>query len=74
LRWTVTGTNTGPLQSPMGALPPTNKKMSVPGVDIVWVVNGKITEDWVYYNQLNAFLQLGYTLTLPQSEEPQEKK
>ncbi|GAF73218.1 unnamed protein product [marine sediment metagenome] len=48
--------------------------MSVPGVDIVRVVNGKIAEDWVYYNQLNAFLQLGYTLTLPQSEEPQEKK
>ena len=74
LRWTVTATNTGPLQSPMGELPPTNKKMSVPGVDIVKVVNGKITEDWVYYNQLSAFLQLGYTLTLPQSEEPQEKK
>ncbi len=71
-RWTVTATNTGPLQTPMGELPPTGKAMSIPGAEIITVVNGKITEDWVFYNQLYAYLQLGYTLTPPQP--PEEKK
>jgi steroid delta-isomerase-like uncharacterized protein len=70
-RWTVTGTNTGPLQTPMGEFPPTGKAMSVNGAEIITVVNGKITEDWVFYNQLYALLQLGYTLTPPQP--PEEK-
>jgi steroid delta-isomerase-like uncharacterized protein len=68
-RWTLTGTNTGPLQTPMGELPPTGKKMSVPGAEIVIVANGKITETWIFYNQLYFYQQLGFTLTPPQPEE-----
>jgi steroid delta-isomerase-like uncharacterized protein len=71
-RWTVTATNTGPLQTPMGELPPTGKKMSVPGAEIITVVNGKITDDWVFYNQLYAYQQLGFTLTPPQPPEEKE--
>lgn len=70
-RWTVTGTNTGPLVSPTGELPATGKKMSVPGAEISLVENGKITESWIFYNQLYTYLQLGYTLTPP--ETPEEK-
>lgn len=69
-RWTVTGTNTGPLSE----LPPTDKKMRVPGVDIIRLVNGKVAEDWAFYNQLDGYLQLGFTLTPPQPPAPQEKE
>lgn len=68
-RWTVTATNTGPVQTPMGEVPPTGKAMSVNGAEILTVVNGKITEDWVFYNQLYAYMQLGFTLTPPQLPE-----
>ena len=71
-RWTATGTNTGPLQTPMGELPPTGKAMSVPGAEILTLVNGKITEDWIFYNMLYSYTQLGFTLTPPQP--PEEKK
>ena len=73
-RWTVTGTNTGPLQTPMGELPPTDKKLRVLGVDIVRLVNRKIAEDWIFYNQLDVYLQLGFTLPPPQPPAPQEKE
>jgi steroid delta-isomerase-like uncharacterized protein len=62
VRWTMTGTNTGPF----GELPPTGKKMSVSGVDISHVVDGKISEVWQYYNQAALLIQLGYTITPPE--------
>ena len=34
--------------------------------------NGKITEEWSYYNQLPIYKQMGYELVLKGSEE--EKK
>ncbi len=73
-RWTVIATNTGPLQTPLGELPPTNKKMSVLGAEIISIVDGKITEDWVFYNQLYSYMQLGFTLNPPQPPQPEEKK
>ena len=74
LRWTVTGTNSGPLQTPAGEFPPTGKKIRVTGVDIVSLVNGKIAEDWVFYNALDSYLQLGFMLTPPQPQEPPEEE
>ena len=74
IRWTLICTNTGPLQTSMGELPPTDKKLLLPGVDIFRLVNGKIAEQWVFYNQLDGSLQLGFTLTPPQPPAPQEKK
>ena len=62
VRWTMTGTNTGPF----GELPPTGKKMSVSGVNIVHVVDGKISENWQFYNQALFYTQLGFTLTPPE--------
>lgn len=73
LLWTVTGTNTGPMQTPMGELPPTNKKMSVPGIDVVRLVDGKIVEDWAFYNQLDAYVQLGFTIMPPAQPEKEEE-
>ena len=60
-RWTMTGTNTGP----RGNLPPTGKKMRISGVIIVHIVNGKSQEEWIYYNLLDSYQQLGYTITPP---------
>jgi len=66
-RFTITGTNAGPL----GELPPTGKKMSISGIGISRVVNGKIAEEWIVYNVLDMLQQLGFTPTPPQIEEPQ---
>ncbi|MDH5715337.1 MAG: ester cyclase, partial [Candidatus Aminicenantes bacterium] len=65
--WTITGTNTGPL----GELLPTGKKVRFSGVAIDRVVNGKVVEEWVFWNVLDILQQLGFTLTPPQVEEPQ---
>ena len=70
-RWTVTGTNTGPF----GELPPTGEKIKVSGVGIWHVVDGKISEQWLYYNNAAVLTQLGYTITPPTQEgEPPEEQ
>ena len=61
-RWTVTGTNTGPL----GDLPPTGKKVKYSGVEVARIVDGKIIESWIYFNQAAMLTQLGYTITPPE--------
>ena len=63
--WTFTGTNTGPLRG----LPPTGNKVEFSGVAIDRVVDGKIVEEWVYYNLLDVFQQLGFTVTPPQGRK-----
>jgi steroid delta-isomerase-like uncharacterized protein len=71
-RWTMTGTNTGPIQTPMGELPATNKNVRIFGFSLNKAENGKIVEEWVIYNVLDMMLQLGFTLNPPQP--PEEKK
>ena len=75
-RWTMTGTNTGPMQAiPEGELPPTGKKIRLSGVTISRRVNEKIAEEWIYFNVLDMLIQLGWTITPPQlPESPEEKK
>lgn len=63
------GTNDGPLAENMLA---TGKKMSFNGVSISKIENGKIIEEWVYYNQLPIYNQLGYKL-VPIEETPVKK-
>ena len=62
MRWTITGTNTGPL----GDLPPTGKKFKVSGVTIGHVVDGKTREAWMFYNEVLSLSQLGFTITPPE--------
>jgi steroid delta-isomerase-like uncharacterized protein len=73
-RWTMTGTNTGPMQATEEELPPTGKKVRLSGVTISRRVNEKIAEEWSYFNVLDMVIQLGWTLTPPQPPEPEEKK
>jgi len=64
--WTATGTNDGPLNENM---PPTGKKVSFTGIGVSMIENGKITEEWVFYNQLAIYTQMGYELVLKGEEE-----
>ena len=63
-RWIITGTNTGTTSD----IPPTGKKIQIEGVGILRVVNGKIIERLIYYNEATVLRQLGYTITPPTIE------
>lgn len=69
IRWTMTGTNTGPLQD----MQPTGQPVRLHGVAISRSVDGKTAEVWQYYNQLSMFQQMGYTLTQPSAGEMTEE-
>lgn len=62
VHWTVTGTQDGP----MGDLPPTGKKIKVSGLTLFRTANGRITEEWIYYDRLESRTQLGFTLVPPE--------
>ncbi len=62
--WIATGTNTGTTND----IPPTGKKMRVEGVGILRVVDGKIVERLIYYNEATMLRQLGYTIIPPTIE------
>ncbi|MEZ5278003.1 MAG: ester cyclase [Opitutaceae bacterium] len=57
IRWTVTGTNTGP-----GDEPPTGKAVKISGMTTVAMVDGKIAEEYVQFDVLGWQLQLGKTV------------
>lgn len=59
-RWLFEGTHEGPL----GEIAPTGKKVSVPGVDVTRISNGKIAETYVYGDNLGMMMQLG-VVSLP---------
>ncbi|MEW5702133.1 MAG: ester cyclase [Candidatus Zixiibacteriota bacterium] len=61
VRWTITGTQTGPLWG----MPPTGKAVHFSGLAIDRIANGKIVEEWVYFNLLDLLQQLGFTLVPP---------
>ena len=63
LRWTFTGTNTGP-----GEMPPTGKKIKIWGITVLHFANGKVTKEIVAYNNQALMEQLGYTMTPPSGE------
>lgn len=66
-RWTVTGTHEGVFRDQ----PPTGMSLQIQGVTISRVVDGRTAEEWVYWNDLAAWQQLGYSLT-PPTQAPAE--
>ena len=66
--WTFSGTNTGSF----GELPATGKKIQFAGVAIDRIVDGKIAEEWVYFNLLDLYQQLGFKVV--PAETKSEKK
>ena len=45
VRWTTGGTHSGPMLTPNGELPATGKDVSMTGISIVRVANGKVVEE-----------------------------
>jgi steroid delta-isomerase-like uncharacterized protein len=54
-RWTITGTHEGEL----AGIPPTGRRISITGISIARVVDGKITESWNNWDALGLMQQLG---------------
>jgi predicted ester cyclase len=54
-RWTAEGTHTGPL----GAAPPTGKRIKVDGLILDRVVDDRVVERWEQWDQMAMMQQLG---------------
>ena len=54
-RWTARGTHTGQLMD----IPPTGKPVTINGISVDRVVNGKMVEGWTEFDMLGMFQQLG---------------
>ncbi len=57
LQWE--GTQSGPLEGAMGAIPPTNKRVKVNAVIVNTMKNGKISEARHFFDMLTVLTQLG---------------
>ena len=55
MRFIGTGTQTGPL----GGLPATGKKVTITGMRMFRIQDGRITDTWVNYDELRLLQQLG---------------
>lgn len=62
VRWTFSGTNTGP-----GDMPPTGKSVEIWGLEILHFVNGKISKQILAYDEKSLLEQLGFTMMQPTS-------
>ncbi|MBV8528442.1 MAG: ester cyclase [Candidatus Dormibacteraeota bacterium] len=54
-----TGTQTGVFPTPMGDIPPTNKAVEGPFVDVYVFSDGKIVDDHLYFDRMELMEQLG---------------
>ncbi len=58
--WVVRGTHTAPLTMPNGdSLPPTNRKITVPGSTFIEFHGNKVTRQQIYWDQVTFLTQLG---------------
>jgi steroid delta-isomerase-like uncharacterized protein len=53
------GTHSGPMQTPMGEVPPTGKEMELHFCSLIKVRDGKIVEGRDYYDAMTVVTQLG---------------
>lgn len=53
------GTNTGPMSSPQGELPPTGRNVEIPGCMLLRTRDGKVASFHGYFDQLGFMQQLG---------------
>jgi predicted ester cyclase len=54
-----TGTHTGPLPTPNGDLPPTNRPVRIVSMSMLRFADGLVASEHVYMNQLELMTQLG---------------
>ena len=57
--WSVSGTNSGPMETPEGTMPATNERLTLRGCDAITVRDGLIRSHRVYYDQVGFMTQLG---------------
>ena len=57
--WSMSGTNSGPMETPEGTIPATGKQVSMRGCDVITVRDGQVQSHRVYYDQLTFMTQLG---------------
>jgi steroid delta-isomerase-like uncharacterized protein len=58
--WVFVGTHTGPVVLPDGTVvPPTGKRVEMPGMEVCVVRDGKLIVDNLYYDNLAVLAQLG---------------
>ena len=57
------GVHTGPLQTPTGAIPPSNKPIEVPACEVFRVEGGKVRSMSHYFDMLTLLNQIGATGT-----------
>ena len=62
--WTITGTNDGAI----GELPATCEEINISGFAVSKIRNGKIYEEWTFWNVLELYQQLGFQLIPPSTE------
>jgi steroid delta-isomerase-like uncharacterized protein len=62
VRWTFTGTQTGSLRE----VPATGKTMRLTGLSFIRIAGDKIIEERLGMDMLDAYRQLGFTLTPPE--------
>lgn len=68
--WTMTGTNTGPMQMPGGTLPPTGRKVRISGMAIDYLKDGKFAKEIVNFNTVEMLMQMGFQLAPPAPPPP----
>jgi predicted ester cyclase len=54
-----TGTHTGPLQTPQGEVPPTNRSVDIRWMAMYEVRGGELTSEHLYFDQMEFLTQLG---------------
>jgi predicted ester cyclase len=64
-RWTATGTHTGQLPLPSGALPATGARISFDEIRIDHFSHGRIAESWFIPDRFTLWQQLGLIPTFP---------
>jgi predicted ester cyclase len=72
--FTMSGTITGPFRTPLGELPATGKRFRLSGVAVDRTVEGKVFEEWVYFNALDILQPLGFTLVPPKLARPEQSR
>jgi steroid delta-isomerase-like uncharacterized protein len=53
------GVHTGPLQTPTGTIPPSNKPIEMPACEVVEVEGGKVKSGSHYFDMLTLLTQIG---------------
>jgi steroid delta-isomerase-like uncharacterized protein len=53
------GVHTGPLQTPTGTIPPSNKSIEMPACEVVEVEGGKVKSGSHYFDMLTLLTQIG---------------